>query len=229
MKLSIIMPVYNEKRTIAKAIDGVFNASLDGIEKELIVVDDGSNDGTGEVLRDIQAKKGFKLLRHDSNLGKGFAIRTAIPAVTGEFVIIQDADLEYNPQEYPSLLKPILDGKADVVYGTRFLGAHKVLLFWHFMGNLLLNFIANFLYNVNLSDFETCFKLFKTEILKSFNFKSCGFEFEVEITAKVLKKHYRLWEVPISYAGRGYEEGKKIKLRDGLIALLCLFKYRFFD
>jgi len=223
------MPVYNEKRTIAKAIDGVFNASLDGIEKELIVVDDGSNDGTGEVLRDIQAKKGFKLLRHDSNLGKGFAIRTAIPAVTGEFVIIQDADLEYNPQEYPSLLKPILDGKADVVYGTRFLGAHKVLLFWHFMGNLLLNFIANFLYNVNLSDFETCFKLFKTEILKSFNFKSCGFEFEVEITAKVLKKHYRLWEVPISYAGRGYEEGKKIKLRDGLIALLCLFKYRFFD
>ncbi len=223
------MPVYNEKRTIAKAIDGVFNASLDGIEKELIVVDDGSNDGTGEVLRDIQAKKGFKLLRHDSNLGKGFAIRTAIPAVTGEFVIIQDADLEYNPQEYPSLLKPILDGKADVVYGTRFLGAHKVLLFWHFMGNLLLNFIANFHYNVNLSDFETCFKLFKTEILKSFNFKSCGFEFEVEITAKVLKKHYRLWEVPISYAGRGYEEGKKIKLRDGLIALLCLFKYRFFD
>lgn len=229
MKLSIIMPVYNEKRTVSKAIDEVFGVDLGGIEKELIVVDDGSNDGTEKVLRDIKEKRGFNLFRHDSNLGKGSAIRTALPHITGEFVVIQDADLEYNPQEYSILLKPILDGKADVVYGTRFLGAHKVLLFWHFMGNLLLNFVVNFLYNVNLSDFETCFKLFKAEILKSFNLKSCGFEFEVEVTAKVLKKRYKLWEVPISYSGRGYDEGKKITMKDGFIALFCLFKYRFFD
>ena len=223
------MPVYNEKNTVSQAIDEVVNLNLVGIDKELIVVDDGSTDGTEKILGNLKNEKGFKLSRHDSNLGKGAAIRTALPHITGELVIIQDADLEYSPQEYPSLLKPILDGKADVVYGTRFLGAHKVLLFWHFMGNLLLNFVANFLYNVNLSDFETCFKLFKSEILKSFNLKSSGFDFEVEVTAKVLKKHYKLWEVPISYAGRGYEEGKKIKMKDGLIALFCLFKYRFFD
>ncbi len=223
------MPVYNEKNTVCKAIDEVFSVDLNNIEKELIVVDDGSNDGTEKILRDIKEKKEFKLLRHNSNLGKGSAIRTALPHVTGGLVVIQDADLEYNPQEYPSLLKPILDGKADVVYGTRFFGAHKVLLFWHFMGNLLLNFVANFLYNVNLSDFETCFKLFKSEILKSFDLKSCGFEFEVEVTAKVLKNRYRLWEVPISYSGRGYAEGKKIKPKDGLIALFCLFKYRSVD
>jgi len=223
------MPVYNEKRTISKAIDEVFSIKLAGIEKELVVVDDGSDDGTGKILKNIQGKKGFKLLRHNSNLGKGAAIKTALSRVTGDLVIIQDADLEYNPQEYPFLLKPILDGKADVVYGTRFLGAHKVLLFWHFMGNLLLNFVANFLYNVNLSDFETCFKLFKSEILKSFKLKSSGFEFEAEVTAKTLKNRYRLWEVPISYAGRGYEEGKKIKPKDGFVALFCLLKYRFLD
>ncbi|MDD5454104.1 MAG: glycosyltransferase family 2 protein [Candidatus Ratteibacteria bacterium] len=229
MKLSIIMPVYNEKNTVSQTIDEVFNVNLGDIEKELIVVDDGSDDGTQEVLDGLKSKKELKLLRHDSNRGKGAAIRTALAHVTGELVVIQDADLEYDPREYPSLLKPILEDRADVVYGTRFFGAHKVLLFWHFMGNLMLNFVANFLYNVNLSDFETCFKLFKSEILKSFELKSRGFEFETEVTAKTFKKRYRLWEVPISYAGRGYEEGKKIRPKDGIIALFCLFKHRFFD
>ncbi len=223
------MPVYNEKNTVSKAIDEVFNVDLGNIEKELIVVDDGSTDGTEKILENLKNEKGFKLFHHNSNIGKGFAIKTALPNVTGELVIIQDADLEYSPKEYPALLKPILDGKADVVYGTRFLSAHRVLLFWHFAGNFFLNLTANILYNVNLSDFETCFKLFKTEILKSFNLKSSGFDFEVEVTAKVLKDNYKLWEVPITYSGRGYEEGKKIRMKDGLSAFFCLFKYRFVD
>lgn len=223
------MPVYNERNTISYIINEVLNVDLGDIEKELIIVDDGSTDGTEEILKELHKKRKFKLLYHNTNQGKGAAVRTALPHISGDLVIIQDADLEYDPREYLSLMRPILEDKADVVYGTRFLGPHRVLLFWHYVGNVLLNFTVNLLYNVNLSDFETCFKMFKSDVIKSLNLKAKRFDFEPEVTAKIIKKGYRLWEVPISYSGRGYEEGKKISWRDGIIAFFCLLKYRFME
>jgi len=228
MKLSIIIPVYNEERTIRTIIDQVTKVDLGNVSKEIIIVDDGSTDHTSQILKKLEGKENQTILYHSSNQGKGSAVRTALSRISGDLVIIQDADLEYDPQEYPKLMKPILEGKAEVVFGTRFLGEpHRVLLFWHYMGNLFLNLLANFLYNVNLTDFEVGFKIFKSEIIKSLDLKARGFELEVELMAKVLRRGYRLWEVPISYSGRSYDEGKKITWQDGMIALFSLFKYRF--
>ena len=230
MKLSVIIPVYNEARTIRTILDEVTKVGLGGVGKEIVIVDDCSTDGTRQILKEFENRADITVLYHSSNQGKGSAVRTALPHITGDLAIIQDADLEYDPREYPRLMKPILENKADVVFGSRFLsGPHRVLLFWHYMGNLLLNLLANFLYNVNLTDFEVCFKMFRSEILKNLGLKAHGFELEVELMAKVLKRGYRLWEVPISYSGRSYDEGKKITWQDGVIALFSLFRYRFRD
>ena len=203
---------------------------LPEVEKEIIVVDDGSTDATPEILKRIKNKyPELKVVFKEKNEGKGSAIRRGLKEVTGDLVVFQDADLEYDPRDYPLLMKPILEGKADVVYGSRFLGPHRVLLFWHLIGNIFLNLVTNFLYNTTLTDMETCYKMFRSEVIKNLPLKARGFEIEPEITAKILKRRYRVWEVPISYNGRGYEEGKKITWRDGFIALYTLFKYRFKD
>lgn len=225
MKLSIIMPAYNEVATIKKAIDRVMEVDLP-VEKELIVVDDGSTDGTRDILEQIEDLK-VKVIYHEKNLGKGGALKTGFNNVTGDIVIIQDADLEYDPSDYIHLINPILNNHADVVYGSRFLsGPHRVLLFWHFMGNKLITFTANILYNINFSDIETGYKAFRSQLLKEIEFTSKSFGFEAEFTAKVAKRRYRIYEVPIQYAGRTYEEGKKITWRDGFIALCILLKFR---
>lgn len=225
MKLSIVMPAYNEKYTIKKAIDSVLDVSLP-VDKELIIVDDGSNDGTREILKKVDDGR-VKIHFFEKNMGKGAALRKGFSEVSGDIVVIQDADLEYDPNDYTTLLKPILDGKADVVYGSRFLsGPHRVLLFWHFVGNKLITLVANMLYNVNLDDIETCYKMFRSDILKNIKFSSNSFGFEAEFTAKAAKNKYRIYEVPIQYSGRTYEEGKKITWRDGIIALFILLKFR---
>jgi len=228
MKISVIIPVYNEVDTIEEIISRVIEVA---IEKEIIVVDDFSTDGTRERLKKIvQSEENMKVLYHKRNKGKGAALRTGFEFVTGDIVIIQDADLEYNPNEYPKLLEPLLDGRADVVYGSRFLGGpHRVLFFWHYIGNKLLTLLSNALTNLNLTDIETCYKVFKTQILKGINLKSNRFGFEPEFTAKVSKKKLRIYEVPISYSGRTYSEGKKITWRDGIVALFLIFWYRLFD
>ncbi len=203
------------------------------IKKEIIMVDDGSKDGTRDLMREqIEGKfPDVKVVFHEVNQGKGAAIRTAIEHATGDYMIIQDADLEYDPREYYTLLEPILDGRADVVFGSRFLGggAHRVHFFWHRMGNGLLTLLSNMLTNLNLTDMEVCYKVFKADVLKNINLKSNRFDFEPEITAKVARKHYRIYEVPISYSGRDYDEGKKIGWRDGVQAIWTIFKYRFMD
>ncbi|MCD6521652.1 glycosyltransferase family 2 protein [Candidatus Calescamantes bacterium] len=230
MKLSIIIPVFNEEKTVEKLIEEVCRVELPEVEKEIIVVDDGSTDATPEILKRIKNKyPELKVVFKEKNEGKGSAIRRGLKEVTGDLVVFQDADLEYDPRDYPLLMKPILEGKADVVYGSRFLGPHRVLLFWHLIGNIFLNLVTNFLYNTTLTDMETCYKMFRSEVIKNLPLKAQGFEIEPEITAKILKRRYRVWEVPISYNGRGYEEGKKITWRDGFIALYTLFKYRFKD
>ncbi|MEK6691263.1 MAG: glycosyltransferase family 2 protein [Nitrospirota bacterium] len=228
MKLSIIISVYNEKGTISEILDRVRGVDMGNIEKEIIIVDDFSNDGSREVLKG-EEEKGVIVLYHERNRGKGAAIRTALEHITGDFVIIQDADLEYDPEDYNKLLTPILKGRADVVYGSRFTGERRNMLFWHWIGNRFLTLITNILYNTTLSDMETCYKLFKAEIIKGLRIRSNRFNFEPEITAKVMKKGIRIYEVPISYTGREFNEGKKITWKDGFSALWTLVKYRFVD
>jgi glycosyltransferase involved in cell wall biosynthesis len=228
--LSVIMPVYNEFSTIKQAIEKVKKARVKGIKKQLIIVDDGSKDGTTGILKKLaRADKGIKVVLKEKNCGKGSAIREGIKYATGDFTIIQDADLEYDPEDYNLLLEPILRGNADVVYGSRFLGTHRSFMLLHLVANKILTLITNILYNNTLTDMETCYKLFKTPLLREMKLKSYRFEIEPEITAKVLKKKYRIYEVPIHFYGRGYDEGKKIKAIDGFHAFFALIWYRFFD
>ncbi|MBI5453480.1 MAG: glycosyltransferase family 2 protein [Deltaproteobacteria bacterium] len=224
-KLSVIIPVYNEKETIRDILDRV--KAVD-IEKEIILVDDFSTDGSREILQGL-AEKGEKVFFHERNMGKGAALRTGFAHVTGDYCIVQDADLEYDPEDYHRLIAPVLKGKAVVVYGSRFTGEHRNMFFHHWVGNKFLTLVTNMLYNTTISDMETCYKLFRSDIIKSVNIKSNRFNFEPEITAKVLKKGFRIYEVPISYAGREFSEGKKITWRDGFSALWTLLKYRFVD
>ncbi len=224
MKLTVIIPVYNESKTILEVIRRVKEVSF---EKEIIVVDDCSTDGTSDLLR--TNGEGLKLLFHEINQGKGAAIRTALPHITGEITIIQDADLEYRPSEYPQLIAPILDGVADVVYGSRFQGGtHRVLYFWHAVGNKIITTLSNMLTDLNLSDMETGYKVFRSEVLKAMKIESNRFGFEPEVTAKIAKMGCRIYEVPISYWGRDYSEGKKINWKDGVAAIYWIIKFNLF-
>jgi glycosyltransferase involved in cell wall biosynthesis len=222
--LSVVMPVYNERATIEEIIGRVLSVP---IRIQLIVVDDGSKDGTRDILTALQAKRPFTLIFQEKNQGKGAALRRGFAEASGDLVVIQDADLEYSPEEYPQLIELICQGRADVVYGSRFLGRHRVFLFTHYLGNRLLTTITNVLYNTMLSDMETCYKVMRLEVLKSMTLRSDSFGIEPELTAKIFKRGFRVYEVPITYDGRGYEEGKKITWRDGLVALWVLVKYRF--
>jgi len=222
--LSVVMPVYNERETIEEIIRRVLAVPM---RIQLIVVDDVSTDGTTAILERLQQELGFTLLKQPKNGGKGSALRRGFAAVGGDMMIIQDADLEYHPEEYPILTNLITSGRADVVYGSRFLGTHRVFLLTHYLGNRLLTFITNVLYNTMLTDMETCYKVMRVDVLRSMELKSNGFGIEPELTAKVFKRRYKVYEVPISYDGRGYEEGKKITWRDGVVALWVLLKYRF--
>lgn len=225
LRLSVIMPVYNEERTLLDIIEKIKSIN---IEKELIIVDDGSNDKTKQILDNFK-NSSIKIIRHLYDKGKGTAVRTALEYIDGDIVIIQDADLEYDPGDILKLLKPVKEGKAEVIYGSRFTGERRNMFFWHFIGNQFLTFLTNVLYNTTLSDMETGYKLIKTSILKNLNLKCKRFEFEPEVTAKILKKGIRIYEVPISYAGREYHQGKKITWKDGIPAILTLLKYRFFN
>jgi glycosyltransferase involved in cell wall biosynthesis len=222
--LSVVMPVFNELATIEEIIPRVLAVPM---RIELIVVDDCSTDGTRGKLQDLQRAHGFTLLLQERNQGKGAALRRGFAAVTGDIVAIQDADLEYSPEEFPQLADLIIDGRADVVYGSRFLGRHRVFLFTHYLGNRVLTLITNVLYNTMLTDMETCYKVMRREVLQGLNLESNGFGIEPEITAKIFKRGYRVYEVPISYDGRSYEEGKKISWKDGVVALWVLLKHRF--
>jgi len=222
--LSVVMAAFNERDTIDEIVRRVLAVPL---RIELIIVDDASRDGTRERLQELQRELGFTLVIQPENRGKGAALRAGFERVTGDIVIIQDADLEYSPEEYPSLIELICQGRADVVYGSRFLGRHRVFLFTHYMGNRLLTMITNVLYNTILTDMETCFKVMRIEVLRSMTLESNRFGIEPELTAKIFKRGYRVYEVPITYDGRGYDEGKKITWRDGLVALWVLLKYRF--
>lgn len=226
MKLSVVIPVYNEVKTFEKVIARVQAVPF---EKELVIVDDYSQDGTRDLLKRIQHPN-IKILFHGKNQGKGAALRTGFAAATGDVVIIQDADLEYDPKDYPQLLEPIQDGRADVVYGSRFLGGpHRVLFFWHFLGNQFLTLLSNMFTNLNLSDMETGYKVFRREALEGISLKCERFGFEPEFTMKIAKKHLRIYEVPISYSGRNYLEGKKITWKDGFKAIFVIVWFRFFD
>ncbi len=228
--LSVVIPIYNEVHTLEEILERV--RAVD-IRKELILVDDGSTDGTRDLLRDKITGRSpdVKVFMHESNRGKGAAIRTAIEHCAGDFILIQDADLEYDPREYFALLEPLLDGRADVVFGSRFIGGgpHRVHLFWHRVANALLTTLSNMMTNLNLTDMEVCYKVFKADVIKGITLRSNRFDFEPEITAKVAKRRCRIYEVPISYSGRDYGEGKKIGWRDGVVALWTIFKYRFVD
>jgi glycosyltransferase involved in cell wall biosynthesis len=227
MKLSIVIPVYNEKDTILEVIHRVQKVNL---PTEMIVVDDGSSDGTREILRSLPGSDGLKIIFQPENRGKGAALRAGFSAVSGDIVIIQDADLEYDPAEYEVLIQPILDNKADVVFGSRFLGGpHRVLFFWHSVGNRLLTTLSNMLTDLNLTDMETCYKVFRADILSKIILRENRFGFEPEFTAKVSRARCRIYEVPISYSGRDYAEGKKIGWKDGVAAIYFILKYRFFD
>jgi glycosyltransferase involved in cell wall biosynthesis len=227
MKVSVVIPVYNEAETIEEIVGRVQDVP---IEKELILVDDASGDGSREIMQRITSKSdNVRAFFLERNRGKGAALREGFRNVTGDVVIIQDADLEYDPREYPQLLEPILDGRADVVYGSRFLGGpHRVIYFWHYLGNRALTLFSNMLNNINLTDMETCYKVFRAEILKNIELKSNRFGFEPEFTAKIARAKYRIYETPISYSGRTYEEGKKITWKDGIKALFCIVWFRFF-
>lgn len=227
MELTVIIPVYNEKATIQEIIHRVVQTNL---VDEIIVVDDGSTDGTREILKELKAQGKIQTIFHEKNQGKGAAVRTGIQNATKDLVLIQDADLEYNPQEYQNLLKPIEEGIADVVYGSRFLGAaRRPILFWNMVANKILTFTTNILYNNILSDMETGYKLFKRDIVKDIPLHARRFEFEPEFTAKILKRKIRIYEVPIAFNPRDYSEGKKIKFWDAIEALWALIKYRFVD
>jgi glycosyltransferase involved in cell wall biosynthesis len=220
------MPVYNERETIREILRRVRAVDID---KEIIVVDDGSTDGTREILMEEEKKGDLRIFYHDENRGKGAAVRTGIRKARGDFIIIQDADLEYDPRDYHALLRPIIEGRAEVVYGSRFLGGPEGMSSLYNIGNKFLTFVTNLLYRAVLSDMETCYKVFKAEVIKSIPLRSRRFDFEPEVTAKVLKRGYSICEVPISYKGREHKEGKKITWMDGIKALWTLIKYRFFD
>lgn len=229
MKLSIVIPVYNEKATLAEIVRRV---QATPYEKELIIVDDASTDGSRDILQQLAVEAdNIRAFYHDRNQGKGAALRTGFSKVSGDIVIIQDADLEYNPIDYPDLLAPIEKGLADVVFGSRLIGAapHRVLFFWHYVGNKVVTTISNMMTNLNLTDMETCYKVFKAEIINDIKIRSERFGVEPELTAKIARKRCRVYEVPISYDGRDYSEGKKITWRDGIAALYYIIRFRFWD
>ena len=226
MKLSVVIPVYNEKNTILEVIGKVESTPFD---KEIIIVDDCSSDGTTDLLKGLN-RNGTRVFYHEVNKGKGAALRTGFSNVEGDIVIIQDADLEYTPDDYGILTKPIMEGKADVVYGSRFQGGtHRCHLFWHYAVNKSLTLLSNMLTNINLTDMETCYKVFKREVVERLNIQSNRFGVEPEITAKVARMRYRIYEVPISYFGRDYAEGKKIGWKDGVQAVWCILKFNLFS
>lgn len=224
MKLSIVIPCFNEKLTIKKVVERVLNTPIN--EKEIIIVDDASTDGTINVLKKEIESQVYKVIYHNKNLGKGAALRTGFNHISGDIVVVQDADLEYDPKDLPLLLAPILENKADVVFGSRFMGGpHRVVYFWHMVGNRFLTLLSNMLNNINLTDMETCYKMFRKEIIQSIEIHENRFGFEPEITAKVANKKCRIYEVGISYSGRTYEEGKKIGWKDGVRAIYSILKY----
>jgi glycosyltransferase involved in cell wall biosynthesis len=234
-KLSVVLPVYNEKNTICEIVERVLRSDI-SIEKELVIVDDYSQDGTREMLSQIQRQMEqaygatIEVVLHDRNRGKGAALRTGFKHATGDIILVQDADFEYDPRDYPSLLEPILEGKADVVFGNRFHGgAHRVLYFWHYVTNVALTFFCNLLTNLNLTDMEVGYKVFRREVLDAITLKTDRFGFEPEVTIKVSQLNVRIYEVPIMYHGRTYEEGKKITWRDGVAAVWHILRFRFFD
>jgi glycosyltransferase involved in cell wall biosynthesis len=228
-KLSVIVPVYNERNTLVEILRRMRQVRLpEGIDREIIVIDDGSSDGTREVLKQL-GDSTVRVVMHEKNRGKGAAVRTGFAHATGDYVLVQDADLEYDPDDWPRLLNPVLRGKARVVYGSRFTGERRNMLFLHWVGNRFLSLMTNLLYNTTLSDMETCYKLIDRALVDELNLRSEKFEIEPEITAKILKRKIRIYEVPISYTGREYDEGKKITWRDGFSALATLVKYRFKD
>jgi glycosyltransferase involved in cell wall biosynthesis len=227
MKLSVVIPVYNEKDTLLELLRRVREVNL---PKEIILVDDFSTDSTREILQGLSGQEGLKILLQPVNMGKGAAVRRGFEAVTGDIVVVQDADLEYDPAEYPVLIQPILANKADVVFGSRFLGGpHRVLFFWHSVGNKVLTTLSNMMTDLNLTDMETCYKVFRAELLQKIRLRENRFGFEPEFTAKIAKTRARVYEVPISYSGRDYSEGKKIGWKDGVAAIYFILKYRFMD
>lgn len=225
MKLSILIPVYNERATIQEIIQRVLASPF---EKQVIAVDDGSTDGTRDILAPLE-QQGVIVLYHDHNRGKGAALHTGIQHATGDIILIQDADLEYDPRDYAQLVQPIVEGRAKVVYGSRFLGPRMAMFFWHMLANKMLTLMTNVLYDAILSDMETGYKAFRADVIKGLPLRSRRFDFEPEITAKILKRGIRIFEVPISYYGREYSEGKKIGMKDGIVAIWTLLKYRFVD
>ena len=229
MKLSIVIPCYNERNTIEAIIEAVKAAPI--ADKEIIVVDDCSTDGTRDLLRTRIETQVYRVIYHEHNQGKGAALRTGFKAATGDVVVVQDADLEYDPQEYPLLMEPILKGKADVVFGSRFAGGgpHRVVYFWHMMGNKFLTLLSNMFTNINLTDMETCYKMFRREVIQGITIEENRFGFEPEITAKVARGGHRIYEVGISYYGRTYAEGKKINWKDGFRAIYAIVKYNLFE
>ena len=227
MNLTVVIPVYNEVKNIGEILKRVQATKL---AKEIIIVDDGSQDGTRDTLKNIDGKENVRVILHERNQGKGAAVMTGLRAAQGDILLIQDADLEYDPREYPILLQPIEEGKADVVYGSRFLGApHRVTMFWHLMANRLLTFMTNILYNTILTDMETGYKVFRREVIENIKIRAKRFDFEPEFTAKVLKRNYRIFEVPISFNPRDYSQGKKIGMKDAFEAVWTLLKYRIMD
>ena len=225
MKISIVIPCFNEKNTILDIIEKVKKESI--YEKEIIVIDDYSTDGTREILEKTSSQNNFKLILNKQNFGKGYSVRQGIAAASGDIILIQDADLEYDPSDYPKLIEPIKKGYADVVYGSRFVGSDekRVLFYWHRVGNFILTTLSNMLSNLNLTDMENCYKVFRSETIKSINLKENRFGFEPEVTAKIAKKNCKIYEVGVKYYGRTYDQGKKIGWKDGISAIRCIFKY----